>query len=59
MEWFHRLKASFFRDHKASYNAAAWREKARSAKCLTCQDTGKIIRGRDGQKITCPMCRGL
>ena len=27
--------------------------------CVTCNDTGKIIRGNDGQKITCPACRKL
>ena len=27
--------------------------------CITCNDTGKIIRGNDGQKITCPACRRL
>ena len=25
--------------------------------CVTCNDTGKIIRGHDGKKITCPACR--
>ena len=27
--------------------------------CVTCNDTGKIIRGNDGQRITCPACRKL
>ena len=25
--------------------------------CKQCLDTGKIVRGHDGQKITCPNCR--
>ncbi len=25
--------------------------------CILCRDTGSIIRGHDGRKVTCPNCR--
>ena len=28
-----------------------------NAACKQCLDTGKIVRGHDGQKISCPNCR--
>ena len=52
-KWFSRDNGEPSPDTSAYYSSIS------NAVCKQCLDTGEIIRGHDGAKITCPNCRLL
>ena len=38
-------------------NASNYYSRMANVKCKQCLDTGTIVRGHDGMKISCPNCR--